>query len=95
MPLAETLTERRRTVRKQCESVQQRRALQDMTNQDQGNASLKQSSTIAPGLMRPGPEVPSLHLKPVQRLQLQQQIQQVCLLKPTQLPSGLGGRELL
>lgn len=95
MPLAETLIEQRRTVRKQCESVQQRRALQDMTNQDQGNASLKQISTIAPGLMRPGPEVPSLHLKPVQRLQLQQQIQQVCLLKPTRLPSGLEGRELL
>lgn len=79
MPLVESLTERRRPVRKPCESVQQRRALQDMTNQDQGSASLKQISAMAPGLMRPGPQGPSLHLKPVQRLQLQQQIQQVCV----------------
>lgn len=76
------LTERRRRVRKQYEGVQQRRVLQDMTNQGQGQASLKQVSTMAP----PGLEGPSLHLKPAQKLQLQQQMQQVGLLKPTHLP---------
>lgn len=86
MPLAEMLTEQRRTLRKQYESVQQRRALQDMTNQGQNKASLKQIAAITPVLMMPGLEVPSLHLNSAQKLQLQQQMQQVCLLRPTHLP---------
>ncbi|CAF95037.1 unnamed protein product, partial [Tetraodon nigroviridis] len=56
MPLAEMLTEQRRTLRKQYESVQQRRALQDMTNQGQNKASLKQIAAITPVLMMPGLE---------------------------------------
>lgn len=73
------LTERRRTTRRQYEGVQQRRALQDMTNQEQGKGSLKQTNAVTPLLLMPGPEVPSLHLTPAQKVQLQQQMQQVCL----------------
>uniref|UniRef100_H3CKQ5 Uncharacterized protein n=1 Tax=Tetraodon nigroviridis TaxID=99883 RepID=H3CKQ5_TETNG len=64
MPLAEMLTEQRRTLRKQYESVQQ------------SKASLKQIAAITPVLMMPGLEVPSLHLNSAQKLQLQQQMQQ-------------------
>lgn len=65
-------------MRKQSESVQQRRALQDMTNQELSKAS----AAVA---MMPGPEVPRLHLKPAQKVQLQQQMQQVGLLRPAHL----------
>ncbi|KAI4788708.1 hypothetical protein KUCAC02_035686 [Chaenocephalus aceratus] len=80
-PLASMLTERRRTVRKQYEALQQRRALQDSTNQ---HRDLK-----GPPSPQPGPQpttsiivlqrdvCPPLHLDHAQKRQLQQQIQQV------------------
>lgn len=59
--------------------MQQRRALQDVTNQEPATASLKQTDALTPPLLVPGPEVPSLRLSPAQKVQLQQQMQQVCL----------------
>ncbi|XP_039662141.1 GON-4-like protein [Perca fluviatilis] len=78
-PLASMLTERRRTVRKQYEAAQQRRALQDTTNHHRDN---KEAAGPAPDpvpsvLVLPGRVEPPLHLNSPQKLQLQQQIQQV------------------
>lgn len=78
------LTERRRTVRKQYEALQQRRALQDTTNHHHGNTSLTdtsnpQSDATASVLVLPSRFCPALHLDSAQKLQLQQQIQQVCV----------------
>lgn len=82
-PLAGMLTERRRTVRKQFEALQQRRALQDTTNHHHVNMNLKETpsphpSTVTPVVVMPGRVCPTLHLDYTQKLQLQQQIQQVC-----------------
>lgn len=82
-PLAGMLTERRRTVRKQFEALQQRRALQDTTNNHHVNINLKDASsphprTVTPVVVVPGRVCPTLHLDYAQKLQLQQQIQQVC-----------------
>lgn len=74
-PLAGMLTERRRTARKQYEALQQKRALQDMTNHHRDNMQL---DAITPVLMLPGLVCPSLHLDSTQKWQLQQQMQQVC-----------------
>lgn len=76
------LTERRRTVRKQYEALQQRRALQDTTNHHRGNTSLTdtpnpQPDAMAPILVLQNRFCPALHLDSTQKLQLQQQIQQV------------------
>lgn len=81
-PLAGMLTERRRTVRKQYEALQQRRALQDTTNHHHGNTSLTdtsnpQSDAMASVLVLQSRFCPALHLDSAQKLQLQQQIQQV------------------
>ncbi|XP_015246781.1 PREDICTED: GON-4-like protein [Cyprinodon variegatus] len=78
-PLAGLLTERRQTVRKQYEALQQRRALQDTTNH-LCNTS-KDSSCTPPQpavsiLVVAGQTGPSLHLDHAQKLQLQQQVQQ-------------------
>uniref|UniRef100_A0AAZ1XSA9 Uncharacterized protein n=1 Tax=Oreochromis aureus TaxID=47969 RepID=A0AAZ1XSA9_OREAU len=80
-PLANMLTERRQTVRKQYEAQQQRRALQDTTNHL--TSTLKDTPTpphnaIASVLVLPRRISPSLHLDHTQKLQLQQQLQQVC-----------------
>ncbi|XP_044063239.1 GON-4-like protein isoform X2 [Siniperca chuatsi] len=80
-PLASMLTERRRTVRKQYEALQQRRALQDTTNHHRENINLKdtaspQPETITSVLVLPSRVCPALHLDYTQKLQLQQQIQQ-------------------
>lgn len=82
-PLAGMLTERRRTVRKQFEALQQRRALHDTTNHQHVNINLKDTpsphpSTVTPVVVLPGRVCPTLHLDYTQKLQLQQQIQQVC-----------------
>lgn len=76
-PLAGMLTERRRTVRKQYEALQQRRALQDTTNHHHGNTSNPQANATASVLVLPSRFCPALHLDSAQKLQLQQQIQQV------------------
>lgn len=81
-PLAGMLTERRHTVRKEYEALQQRRALQDTTNHHRGNTNLKdvpsaQPNAISSIIMQPGLMSPALHLDSAQKLQLQQQIQQV------------------
>ncbi|XP_019220411.1 GON-4-like protein isoform X2 [Oreochromis niloticus] len=78
-PLANMLTERRQTVRKQYEAQQQRRALQDTTNHL--TSTLKDTPTpphnaIASVLVLPRRISPSLHLDHTQKLQLQQQLQQ-------------------
>eukprot|EP00066_Takifugu_rubripes_P014222 XP_011603488.1 PREDICTED: GON-4-like protein [Takifugu rubripes] len=78
-PLAEMLTKQRQTIRKQYETLQQRRALQDMTNHDHCKASLKAGSevnAITPVPVTPCQEAPPLHLNTAQKLQLQQQLQQ-------------------
>ncbi|KAM7421688.1 hypothetical protein PAMA_015708 [Pampus argenteus] len=80
-PLASMLTERRRTVRKQYEALQQRRALQDTTNHQRDNMNLKdtpspQPNTITPIVVLPSRVCTTLHLDYTQKLQLQQQIQQ-------------------
>lgn len=83
------LTEQRRTIRKQYETLQQRRALQDMTNHDHCKASLKAGSevnAITTVSVTPCQEVPPLHLNTAQKLQLQQQLQQVCHLESTNVP---------
>ncbi|XP_041650239.1 GON-4-like protein [Cheilinus undulatus] len=79
-PLASMLTERRRVVRQQYEAVQQKRALQDTTNQQRHSTHLNstpapQSSTFTPLLMVRHTS-PALHLNATQKLQLQQQVQQ-------------------
>ncbi|XP_036929966.1 GON-4-like protein isoform X1 [Acanthopagrus latus] len=79
-PLASMLTERRRTVRKQYEALQQRRALQDTTNHCD-NTTLKdtpgpQPNSLTSIFVVPGRVCPTLHLDYNQKLQLQQQIQQ-------------------
>lgn len=66
------LTERRRTVRKRYEAVQQRRALQDATNHGYTHPNTISSAAAAPGRSCPTP-----HLDRAQKLQLQQHIQQV------------------
>ncbi|XP_051271744.1 GON-4-like protein isoform X2 [Dicentrarchus labrax] len=80
-PLASMLTERRRTVRKQYEALQQRRALQDTTNHHRDNINLKDTPSTQPNpitsfLVLPSQVSPALHLDYTQKLQLQQQIQQ-------------------
>ncbi|XP_070767422.1 GON-4-like protein [Enoplosus armatus] len=78
-PLASMLTERRRTVRKQYEALQQRRALQDTTNPTNINRKdtpSPQPDTITSVLVLPSRVCPALHLDYTQKLQLQQQIQQ-------------------
>eukprot|EP00064_Thunnus_orientalis_P024405 superscaffoldBa00010415_g24698 len=80
-PLASMLTERRRTVRKQYEALQQRRALQDTTNHQRDNVNLKdtpspQPDTVTSVIVLPSRVCPTLHLDYTQKLQLQQQIQQ-------------------
>ncbi|XP_023256433.1 GON-4-like protein [Seriola lalandi dorsalis] len=80
-PLASMLTERRRTVRKQYEALQQRRALQDATNHHRDYINLKdtpgpQPNTATPVLVLPSRVCSTLHLDFTQKLQLQQQIQQ-------------------
>ncbi|KAK2845229.1 hypothetical protein Q5P01_011888 [Channa striata] len=90
-PLAGMLTERRQTVRKQYEALQQKRALQDTTNHH--HAILKDTpnlppNTVTPLLVLPGRVCLTLHLDYEQKLQLQQQIQQhVQLLTQVQLLS--------
>lgn len=74
-PFAEMLTEQRRSLRKQPEGQQQRRVLQDMTNHHHGKLSLR----------APAVATPPLHLNLAQKLQLQQQMQQVGRL-PLPLP---------
>ncbi|XP_069032570.1 GON-4-like protein [Embiotoca jacksoni] len=83
-PLAGMLTERRQTVRKQYEALQQRRALQDTTNQlRSSSAHLKDTPSGLPPdavtsavLVLPSRVCTALHLDYTQKLQLQQQIQQ-------------------
>uniref|UniRef100_A0A3P8ZRB2 GON-4-like protein n=1 Tax=Esox lucius TaxID=8010 RepID=A0A3P8ZRB2_ESOLU len=70
-PLANMLTERRRTVREQLEAQQQRRALQEPT----GRSTPMTSASPAVMLLPPLP-CPALTLNHTQKLQLQQQIQQ-------------------
>ncbi|XP_037830405.1 GON-4-like protein isoform X2 [Kryptolebias marmoratus] len=70
-PLAGMLTERRQTVRKQYEALQQRKALQDTTN-----TSNPPPNTVASVLVLPGQNCPALRLNHTQKLQLQQQVQQ-------------------
>ncbi|XP_065813651.1 GON-4-like protein isoform X2 [Labrus bergylta] len=79
-PLASMLTERRRTVRQQYEALQQKRALQDTTNQQRNNTHLNhtpapQSHTTTP-LQIVSPNCPPFQLDHTQKLQLQQQVQQ-------------------
>lgn len=78
-PLASMLTERRRTVRKQYEALQQRRALQDTAGHYSHNMDLKDTASQQPSsvvLVMPSPVSSALHLDCTQKLQLQQQIQQ-------------------
>ncbi|KAK5921497.1 hypothetical protein CgunFtcFv8_018858 [Champsocephalus gunnari] len=79
-PLASMLTERRRTVRKQYEALQQRRALQDSTNQHRdlkGPPSPQPSPQPSTSIIVLQRDVcPPLHLDHAQKRQLQQQIQQ-------------------
>nr|XP_054596896.1 GON-4-like protein isoform X1 [Nothobranchius furzeri]XP_054596897.1 GON-4-like protein isoform X1 [Nothobranchius furzeri] len=71
-PLAGLLTERRQTVRKQYEALQQRRALQDTTIHLRSPAANAVTSVLA----LPGQSIPGLRLDRTQKLQLQQQVQQ-------------------
>ncbi|XP_014879267.1 GON-4-like protein isoform X4 [Poecilia latipinna] len=83
-PLAGMLTERRQTVRKQYEAVQQRRALQDTTNHPRTTKGLPGPPLIVLGnltgpalRLSPAPKTgPSFRLDRTQKLQLQQQVQQ-------------------
>ncbi|XP_043972602.1 GON-4-like protein isoform X3 [Gambusia affinis] len=83
-PLAGMLTERRQTVRKQYEAVQQRRALQDTTNHPRttkgppGPPLIVLGNLTAPALqLSLAPQTgPSFRLDRTQKLQLQQQVQQ-------------------
>lgn len=78
------LKERRQTVRKRYEALQQRRALQDTSNHHHDGMNLKRPTpspdpnTITRILVVPGQACPTLYLDYTQKLQLQQQIQQVC-----------------
>ncbi|XP_072249539.1 GON-4-like protein isoform X3 [Leuresthes tenuis] len=74
-PLASMLTERRKTVRKQYEAAQQRRALNDTISHFQNSTTLK-DPPITSILVLPGQVCPALHLDHAQKLQLQQQLQQ-------------------
>ncbi|KAM6936030.1 GON-4-like protein [Lycodopsis pacificus] len=80
-PLADMLTERRRTVRRQYEALQQKRALQDTTSHHRDNVTQKdtpgpQPDVISPVLVLQSRIPQVLHLDYTQKLQLQQQIQQ-------------------
>ncbi|XP_026225981.1 GON-4-like protein isoform X2 [Anabas testudineus] len=81
-PLAGMLKERRQTVRKRYEALQQRRALQDTSNHHHDGMNLKRPTpspdpnTITRILVVPGQACPTLYLDYTQKLQLQQQIQQ-------------------
>ncbi|XP_029359670.1 GON-4-like protein isoform X2 [Echeneis naucrates] len=80
-PLASMLTERRQTVRKQYEALQQRRALQDSTNQhrddiNRNTTTSTHSNSTTPVLVLPCHMGHAFHLDLKQKLQLQQQIQQ-------------------
>ncbi|XP_068585944.1 GON-4-like protein [Cebidichthys violaceus] len=80
-PLADMLTERRRTVRRRYEALQQKRALQDTTNHHRDNVTQKdtpgpQPDTVSPVLVLQSRVHQVLHLDYTQKLQLQQQIQQ-------------------
>ncbi|XP_034410136.1 GON-4-like protein [Cyclopterus lumpus] len=79
-PLADMLTERRRTVRKQYEALQQKRALQDTTNHHRDHvpkdSPSPQPDSMGPVLMLQSRVHPVFHLDYIQTLQLQQQIQQ-------------------
>lgn len=91
------LTERRQTVRKQYEAVQQRRALQDTTNHPRttkgppGPPLIVLGNLTAPALqLSLAPQTgPSFRLDRTQKLQLQQQVQQVRLLKPSKFNSSV------
>ncbi|XP_074540005.1 GON-4-like protein isoform X2 [Halichoeres trimaculatus] len=79
-PLASMLTEQRRAARQKYEALQQKRALQDSTNQQRTNSHLNPSSdvetvTCPPGLLL-SPTCPTLYLDHTQKAQLQQQVQQ-------------------
>lgn len=85
-PLADMLTERRRTVRKRYEALQQRRALQDTTNQHRASTPNKDTPILQPGAITSVLVLPSplaLHLDSAQKLQLQQQVQQVGVAPPS------------
>ncbi|XP_053743943.1 GON-4-like protein [Synchiropus splendidus] len=75
-PLASMLTERRRCVRRQYEAVQQRRALQDTTNQQMEVTPSTRPGALTPVCVSSNQRVPTFRLDQVQKLQLQQQIQQ-------------------
>ncbi|XP_054916964.1 GON-4-like protein isoform X3 [Poeciliopsis prolifica] len=77
-PLAGMLTERRKTVRKQYEALQQRRALQDTTNHPRTTKGPSGSPLVVLGNLT-GPALhtdPFFRLDRTQKLQLQQQVQQ-------------------
>ncbi|XP_075995008.1 GON-4-like protein isoform X2 [Genypterus blacodes] len=77
-PLANMLTERRQTVRKQYEALQQKRALQDTPTYHHDNGQLKSTLShqfSAPTFLFPT-RVSTFHLNHGHKLQLQQQIQQ-------------------
>lgn len=76
------LSERRRTFKKRFEALQNRRALQDTTNNHQGDRNLKdkrnpQHSSFTPIVVSQSPVCTTLYLNINQKLQLQQQMQQV------------------
>ncbi|XP_068180839.1 GON-4-like protein [Antennarius striatus] len=80
-PLAGMLTERRRLVRQQYEAQQQKRALQDSTNQHRHPLTPGGDPHTLPGALTslvvlPNQIHPSLCLGHAQKLQLQQQVQQ-------------------
>lgn len=91
------LTERRQTVRRQYEAVQQRRALQDTTNHPRttkgppGPPLIILGNLTGPALqLSPAPQTgTSFQLDRTQKLQLQQQVQQVRLLKPSKFNSSV------
>ncbi|XP_038850379.1 GON-4-like protein isoform X1 [Salvelinus namaycush] len=70
-PLANMLTERRRTVREQMEALQQRRALQETPGRSTPTVTVSPPMVLLPPL-----PCPVLTLDHTQKLQLQQQVQQ-------------------
>uniref|UniRef100_A0A8C8G5T6 GON-4-like protein n=1 Tax=Oncorhynchus tshawytscha TaxID=74940 RepID=A0A8C8G5T6_ONCTS len=70
-PLANMLTERRRTVREQMEALQQRRALQETPGRSTPIVTVSPPMVLLPPL-----PCPVLTLDHIQKLQLQQQVQQ-------------------
>ncbi|CDQ74117.1 unnamed protein product [Oncorhynchus mykiss] len=70
-PLANMLTERRRTVREQMEALQQRRALQENPGRSTPIVTVSPPMVLLPPL-----PCPVLTLDHIQKLQLQQQVQQ-------------------